>query len=166
MISALIGVFGTILGVGLGWMLNRFTESEKNKPKLCGALEFRNSEDLTPIELRTKTSETGYTIKIYNIGNTPFIVRNVAIYNDKDIIVDCLEIGSEYTYTVFPYQSVTCIIMQQDLSNLEWHLKKIKRKSLNLVIESVDGHTVTCKLDMSIIRMNIDLQEQLYCSMK
>lgn len=145
-------------------ILDRFIESKKNKPKICCALEYRDSEDLIPVEFRNKTSETGYSVKIYNVGNVPIIIENVSIYNNKDIIVGYLEFGTDYSYTLHPYESVLCTVMQQDLDNLEWHISKLKKSTLELHVTSVDGKEVTCSLDLQIIKMNVDLRDRLYGS--
>lgn len=145
-------------------ILDRFIESKKNKPKICCSLEYRHSDDLIPVERRTKTSDTGYSVKIYNVGNVPIIIENVSIYNNKDIIVGYLEFGTDYSYTLHPYESVSCTVMQQDLDNLEWHLGKLKKSTLELNVTSVDGKEVTCSLDLQIIKVNVDLRDRLYGS--
>lgn len=66
--TILAGVF-TIVGTILGWTLNGIRENINRKVKLCFQLQItENKNELTPLESRTKTSESGFGLEIYNIG--------------------------------------------------------------------------------------------------
>ena len=143
--TILAGVF-TIVGTILGWTLNGIRESLNRKVKLCFQLQItENQNELTTLEYRIKTSESGFGLEIYNIGQTPVFIKYVRLYYRKTLIADCLMEDSK----LMPYEKNIYNLMMQDYNAILYHRKKLNIKKCKVAAYDVTGKQVKGELDIS-----------------
>ena len=129
------GVFG-LFGVALGWLINILTERYLRKPKLCFDLQpTSNQDDLIPYEFRTKTSESGYGIEIYNIGKEPIFLSRVRLYYRNTIIVDCFTMNQ----CIMPYEKIVYELTMQDISDIKYHCREHNINQCKIIAYDVSG---------------------------
>lgn len=146
--TILAGIF-TIIGTILGWTLNGIRENLNRKVKLCFQLRItENQNELTPLESRIKTSESGFGVEIYNIGQTPVFIDYVRLYYKKTIIVDCLM----PELRLMPYEKSTYHLMMQDYDAILYHRKRLNIKKCKAIAYDVTGKGVKGELDISWLR--------------
>lgn len=139
------GIF-TIVGTILGWTLNGIRENLNRKVKLCFQLQITGDQnELPPLECRTKTSESGFGLEIYNIGQTPVFIDYVRLYCKKTIIVDC----DMTELRLMPYEKSTYYLMMQDYDAILYHRKRLNIKKCKALAHDVTGKGVKGELDIS-----------------
>lgn len=138
-----------LLGVIIGWMLNEFSTKRREKPKLCFNLISTPDTELTEKKLRTKTSFSDYSIEIYNIGQSPFILESIALVYEKEILVDCPIDGQDNT--IMPYKRLLYTLMEQDANALEHHCRKERFKHCTVCAYDIEGTCYKAKLDVAWI---------------
>lgn len=104
-----------------------------------------NQNELTSLEYRTKTSESGFGLEIYNIGQTPIFIDYIRLYYRKIIITDCFITGLK----LMPYEKNTYNLMMQDYDAILYHRKKLKIKKCKVIAYDVAGKRVKGELDIS-----------------
>ena len=77
--SAILSGFFVIVGTFFGWFLNQLTIMRQDRPRLAFVAEGTPNEELTELELRTKTSSSEWSIRIYNIGRTACFLESFII---------------------------------------------------------------------------------------
>lgn len=143
--TILAGIF-TIVGTILGWTLNGIRENLNRKVKLCFQLQITEDQnELPPLECRTKTSESGFGLEIYNIGQTPVFIDYVRLYYRKTIIVDCFMTELR----LMPYEKSTYNLMMQDYDAILYHCKKLNVKKCKVAAYDVIGKREKGELDIS-----------------
>lgn len=149
LIIALIGVAGTLFIAILGWGLASIQEKQKSKIKLCYALQpSRKEDELIEKEFRTKTSESGYGIQIYNIGHAPFLFELISLRYKKTIITDC--VNTEEMKAIMPYESYVYQLNEQEYEAILYHCKKGGLKECTVTAYDVSGKNGIGKLDLML----------------
>ena len=142
--TVLNGIFA-LVGVVLGWVLNGCSESRRRKPKLCYGLKSTiDQNELTPIENRTKTSESGYGIEIYNNGQEPVFIRHVSLYYKKAVIVDYLMLNR----LIMPHEMVVYEMAMQDYDALRRWQSKYNLKCCKIFAYDVAGKRIKGSIDL------------------
>lgn len=149
--TILTGIF-TIVGTILGWSLNCIRESFYRKVKLCFQLQLvENQNELIPLERRAKTSESGFCLEIYNIGQTPVFINAVTLYHRKTIIVECLTINLR----LMPYQKSNYDLTMQDYDAILYHRKRLKIKKCKVIAYDVAGKKVKGEFGYFVVTRTI-----------
>ena len=139
------GLF-SLLGVFLGWGLNQLTHYLDNKPKLVFIITD-NNDDITPVEVRTKTTPSEYKIEMINIGKVPVILEKISLYHNKKLLVDCFLTDSQRK--ILPNRSKCYTMMEQDKDTLQWHCDKKLFSKCSVIAYCFDGQRITAELDVS-----------------
>jgi hypothetical protein len=156
-IIAIIGGAGALLIAILGWALTHIQEKKRQGIKLCYALQpSRMEDDLIDKEFRTKTSESGYGIQIYNIGNVPFLFEQISLRYKKTIINDCF--NAEEQKTIMPYESYVYQLSEQDYDAILYHCKKSDLKDCDVIACDVSGKKSKGKLDLILPSIQADFR--------
>lgn len=155
-ITAIIGVAGTLLGTILGWMLNCLYERKKSKLQLCFSLQPSNDIDDTPQENKTKYSSSGYCIYCYNIGQTPFLYDNMTLYYKKHTIADCPQ--THDAEVILPYKFYVYELNVQEYRSLLYYCSEYNIKKCRIVAYDVGGQK--CKAQIELILPS--LQASIY----
>lgn len=150
------GLFG-LLGVVIGWILNQMSMTRLSKPQLYFQMCRTPDEDLMEKQSRTKTAASEYSVRIYNMGQKPFILEQFQLVY-KDMIITCF-IG-EKENTVLPYQSVIYTLMEEDADTLKYFCKKYSFEKCKAMAYSVDGKCIISELDISWINLQISIQKR------
>ena len=162
MIDEIIGAAISIVSVIIGIIINRFITLQDRKPKVCCSLTHTPDEEVIEAEARTKTSQTEYSVEIFNLGTQPVIFDIFRIYykrKKQSMIVDCPIL--EDNRVVMPYKSVIYILEQQDLRNLMFWCKKFNFRKCKVLIYCVDGKTIKSKIDLWEIQQRASSEKQL-----
>ena len=156
-ILTLIGVLGTLFGTVLGFILNYLQDSRNKKIKLCFSLQPSNmEEELIDKELRTKTSESGYCIQIYNIGQIPFLFEQISLRYKKSIITDCF--NTDEQKAIMPYQGCYYKLSEQDYDAILHHCKKSNLKECKVIAYDVSGKKGKGKLELILPSIQADFR--------
>lgn len=140
LLKAVSGNFGAILsglfaifGVLLGWLLTLLTTKYQNRIQLTFLGEGTANIELVERELRTKTSLSEYSIKIYNTGKTACFLRSFCITRKRCHLVECYDIDSDYG-AIAPNSSILYTLMQQDASELQRNYSEYYKKPNKLYL--------------------------------
>lgn len=155
-VMAIIGVGGTLLGTVLGWALNCLQDSRSKKLKLCLSLQPGNLDsELMDEDLRTKTSESGYCMQIYNIGQMPFFFEQISLQYKKITIIDCINI--EEQNVILPFKSYIYQLNMQEYNSILYHCKNSKLKECKVIAYDISGKKAKSKLDLTLPAIQVDL---------
>lgn len=151
-IVAFIGLFG----VTLGWCLNLFTDMRKSRPKLFFQMSLVPSDEQIDKELRTKTSDSDYSIEVYNLGEKPFVLESFEItykkfYNLKEKMAIYCSIPKEEC-VILPYHSVEHILKEEDADTLLYFCKLFHFDKCRIVAYGIDGKKAKGDLDVLFIK--------------
>lgn len=146
-INAIITIGSGIFCTILGWVLNCLYQNRFNKVKLSFSLQQASGiEDRIVPEFRTKYSESDYCIKVYNTGNTSYILEQISLQYKKKTITDCVIV--EENQTIAPYGCYTYQLNEQEYDAILWHCKQADLKSCKVVAYDVAGKKTTGSLDL------------------
>ncbi len=151
------GVF-TLGGVVLGCILSEACAARRAKPALCFRLSATPDDELTEVELRTKTSASEYSITIYNYGQKPFILERFELYSKKHLLIDYVLCDDDPT--IMPYQSRSFILDSQQAKAMERHCKNKDIKECTVVTTAMNSKKVRSKMDISWIHMRATFQAE------
>lgn len=149
------GLFA-LLGVFVGWLLNEFSTSRRLKPHLCFKLTNTPTDELIDSDLRTKTSQSEYSIEIFNVGQSPFVLESFGLYHRKKILVDCHILDEKKV--IMPYGSKRYMLSEQELNALEKHCEEKSLKHCKILAWDVEDKTVKAKLDVSWLTLRAELR--------
>lgn len=149
------GVFA-LLGVLAGWILNELSTNRRLKPRLCFKLSNTPDDEISDCELRTKTSSSEYSIEIFNVGQSPFVLESFGLYHRKRILVDCHILDEEKV--VMPYSRKRYVLSEQELNALERHCEEKSLKHCKVLAWDVDGKNIKAKMDVSWITLRAELR--------
>ncbi|MHB8131306.1 MAG: hypothetical protein ACYDEX_20185 [Mobilitalea sp.] len=136
--------------------LNCIQESRNNRIKLCFSLRANGLEDeLIKEELRTKYSESGYCMQIYNIGQIPFLFEHISLQYKKTTIIDC--INTEEQNAILPYKSYFYRLSMQEYDSILYHCKKEKLKECEVVAYDISGKKSKGSLDLILSVIQAEL---------
>lgn len=142
----------SIISVVIGAFLGHFLSNRDKKPKISIVVTYSNGEDVTPIENRTKYSDTEFCIELFNLGSRP-IVLDEFILKNKNKMVPCTLVGKERI--VAPFQSVSYNLNQQELDNII-HWKKVYGTSkCKIIMCMINGEKLKQKMDLSLFNLGL-----------
>jgi len=116
--ALITGVF-TLLGVILGQSFSRYN----NRTRLVFVPEGTPNCELVEKELRTKTSLSEWSVRIYNIGTSPYFPGSFYISYRGNVLVECYGICTE-NKVILPSDSYIYTLMEQDASALQYNFSK------------------------------------------
>lgn len=119
---------------------------ETSGTKLCFSLTT-NGERLEDQSYPTKTSPSGYGIKIFNLGGKPFYLESFSLGYGKNTIMDC--ILSEET-VIPPYQNYEFSLDWQEYDSLRHHCKRAALEKCEVEAYEVGGKTFYGEMDLSL----------------
>lgn len=158
-ITAIIGVVGTLLGTILGWALNCIYERKKSELRLCFSLQPSNDRDDTPPEQKTKYSDSGYCIYCYNIGQTPFFYDNMCLYYKKHTIMDCPQ--SSDAEAIMPYNFYVYELNMQEYKSLLHYCDEYDIKECNIIAYDISGKKCKAKLDLILPSLQASVYQDI-----
>lgn len=157
-----IGIAGTIGGTVLGWWLNKKSSQKEKEPKLCFLLvRSQNEEDLTPRNQRTKYSDSGFGVKIYNLGMTPVIINEFGLYYKDDIVTDGLVVDK----TIVPYEYTIYELSQQEYDNICDYCRNDDMKKCDIVVYDVAEKRIEETMDVEFLNADLKLKDSIYSSL-
>lgn len=125
--SAILSGFFVIIGTFFGWFLNQLTIMRQDRPQLAFVAEGTPNEELTEPELRTKTSSSEWSIRIYNIGRTAYFLESFIIMRKGHTLVECYDVCCD-NGAIAPNSSILYTLMQQDASALQLNYSECYKK--------------------------------------
>lgn len=118
--------------------------NEKQSAKLSFSLTT-NGNQLEDGVYPTKTSPSGYSIKVYNIGEKPFYLETFSLEYAEKTIVDC--VLSEET-AIAPYENYEYELGWQEYDAILYHCKEAGLEKCDVVAYEVGGRTVSGEIDL------------------
>ena len=148
------GLIGTFFGTFLGWFLNEWSASRKERPKLCFQMVGTQESELIEKEYRTKTSPSEYGIEIFNVGRTAVVLDQFSLYYKNETLVDCFLNDTERV--LLPNQKIIYTLMEQEADALQYHCNQKHFEKCDVVAHSLDGKVIKGTLDVPLfaIRSN------------
>jgi len=113
--------------------------NKKKSVKLSFSL-MANGERLEDGVYPTKTSPSGYSIKVFNIGEKPFYLETFRLEYAEKTIVDC--VLSEET-AIAPYENYEYELGWQEYDAILYHCKEADLEKCDVVAYEVGGSTIT-----------------------
>lgn len=114
------GILGLITSL-FEKVLAFFIDRRSKKPKLLFKLVSTTPSELMEKHFRTSTSNSEYTIDVYNLGADPYILERFSLTHRKKLILDYFIDDDDNT--IQPYKHKKYILMEQDADALTWHQK-------------------------------------------
>ena len=118
-----------------------------SKPRLQFAITGARPSELDDRELRTKYSNSDYSIEIYNFGPTPFILDRFTLVHKKGMLIECPV--TEENKTLSQQKNMVYILQEQDAETLRWFCKRDKFKKCKVWAYDITGKCIKAKLDVS-----------------
>ena len=144
------GLF-SLLGVVLGWKLNKLSIENENKPKLAFVISY-NKEVSEPVELRTKTSPSEYIIEMINIGKVPIVLDSISLYFKGTLLIDCFLDDNQRI--IYPNNIKTYLMMEQDRETLQWHCDQKLFSKCDVIAYCFGDTEIKAELDLSYFYAN------------
>lgn len=129
-----------------------------SKPRLQFAITGTRPSELDDKELRTKYSNSDYSIEIYNLGPTPFILDRFTLVHKKGMLVDCFV--TEEDKTLSQQKIMVYILQEQDAETLRWFCKRDKFKKCKVWAYDITGKCIKAKLDVSGITFQAQISAE------
>ncbi len=120
--------------------------NEKHDAKLNFSL-ITNGNQLEDNVYPIKTSPSGYSIKIYNIGEKPFYLKNFNLEYAGKTIVAC--ILSKET-VIAPYKDFEYELKWQEYDDILYYCKKAKLKKCNVSAYEIGGKVLHEEIDLDL----------------
>ncbi|WP_373262060.1 hypothetical protein [Hungatella hathewayi] len=156
--TAIVSIFSTVIGAFLGWFLSYMTENLNNKVRLCFSLQPYNQDDTIESELRTKYSDSGYAIFVYNTGKTPYILSEFQLNTKKTIITECVLTEA---VTIMPYESYIYELNDQDYDSIRFHCGEQNISDCTIFAYDVGEKRCKAKLDLFLPKMQSDFRKDI-----
>ena len=161
-LAILLTIAGTLGGTILGWWLNKKSSQKEKEPRLCYSLvKIQNDKDLIPLNQRTKYSESGFGVKIYNLGLTPVIINEFELYYKNDIVTDGLVVDK----TIMPYENTVYELSQQEYDNICSHCRNDGMKKCDIFADDESEKKNAGMLDVEFLYMELEMQNSVYSSL-
>lgn len=154
-LTAIITSISTIIGAILGWGLGTINERMNNRVKLCFTLQPYDNGDLIEPELRTKTSESGYAIRVHNVGKVPFLLEQISLRIGNRTMVDCI---IDDVKSLVPYDSIVYQLNQQEYDALLYHCKENSISECKVISYDVAKKRCESKLDLFLPKMQSEFR--------
>ena len=129
-----------------------------SKPKLQFTITGTCPSELDDKELRTKYSNSDYSIEIYNLGPTPFILDHFTLVHKKGLLIECPV--TEEDKTLSQQKNMLYILQEQDAETLRWFSKRDKFKKCKVWAYDITGKCIKTKLDVSGITFQAQISAE------
>ena len=129
-----------------------------SKPRLQFAIIGTRPSELDDKELRTKYSNSDYSIEIYNLGPTPFILDRFTLMHKKGMLIECPV--TEEDKTLSQQKNMVYILQEQDAETLHWFCKKNRPKKCKVLAYDIAGKCIKTKLDVSGITFQAQISAE------
>ena len=129
-----------------------------SKPRLQFAITGTRPSELDDKECRTKYSNSDYSIEIYNLGPTPFILDRFTLVHKKGMLIECPV--TEEDKTVSQQKNMVYIMQEQDAETLRWFCKRDKFKKCKVWAYDIIGKRIKTKLDISGITFQAQISAE------
>ena len=129
-----------------------------SKPRLQFAITGTRPSELDNKELRTKYSNSDYSIEIYNLGQTPFILDRYTLVHKKGMLIECPV--TEEDKTLSQQKNMVYILQEQDAETLRWFCKRDKFKKCKAWAYDITGKCIKAKLDVSGITFQAQISAE------
>lgn len=126
-----------------------------SKPRLQFAITGTRPSELDDKELRTKYSNSDYSIEIYNLGPTPFILDQFVLVHKKGLYIQCPV--TEEDKTLSQQKNMVYILQEQDAETLRWFCKRDRFNKCEVWAYDINGKRIKTKLDVSGITFQAQL---------
>ena len=155
------GILGTLLGAFMGWILNEWSTTRKEKPKLCFQLVDNKEYSASDKELHTNTSPSEYGIEIFNLGKEPVFVEHFDIlsqeYKDQLITSCCL---FEENRVILPYHNVVCILNEEELDAIRWHCDQRQFRVCDIIAYTGNHKEVKSELNIELFAIQAKIKAE------
>ena len=156
-LTAIITSVSTIIGAILGWGLGTINERMNNRVKLCFSLQSYDNGDLIEPEYRTKTSESGYAIRVYNVGKVPFLLEQISLRKGSGrTIIDCVVFDVR---PLVPYGSMTYQLSQQEYNTLLYYCKESDISECEAIAFDVTKKKCKGKVDLFLPTLQLEFSK-------
>lgn len=129
-----------------------------SKPRLQFAIIGTRPSELDDKELRTKYSNSDYSIEIYNLGPTPFILDQFDLVHKKGLHITCPV--TEEDKTLSQQKNMVYILQEQDAETLRWFCRRDKFKKCKVWAYDITGKCIKTKLDVSGITFQAQISAE------
>lgn len=129
-----------------------------SKPRLQFAIIGTRPSELDDKEFRTKYSNSDYSIEIYNLGPTPFILDRFTLMHKKGMLIECPV--TEEDKTLSQQKNMVYILQEQDAETLHWFCKKNRPKKCKVLAYDIAGKCIKTKLDVSGITFQAQISAE------
>ena len=129
-----------------------------SKPRLQFAITGTRPSELDDKECRTKYSNSDYSIEIYNLGPTPFILDRFTLVHKKGMLIECPV--TEEDKTLSQQKNMVYILQEQDAETLRWFCKRDKFKKCKVWAYDITGKCIKAKLDVSGITFQAQISAE------
>ena len=146
-----IALVSAVIGAFVGWFLNEWSTSRRERPKLCFHVISTPKDELTEKEYRTNTSASEYAIEILNVGKNVFILDHFSLCYNGQILVDCFMDADKRI--ILPSENVVYTLMEQDADALQYHCNQHHFEECDVIAYSVDGKKVKGKLEIPLFAL-------------
>ncbi len=156
----LAGLFG-LAGVVIGWLLNTITASLQNKPRISSLLIATNPKETVDSTLRTSTSNSDLTLRVFNTGKTPIIIHGIELIGTKlgsvkQTIITSIDCGYD-SVIVQPFDNKDIILSEQDSIALKDYCAKHKKHKYKIICCQPNGKKKIVLFDISGLREQLSL---------
>lgn len=124
-----------------------------SKPRLQFAITGTRPSELDDKELRTKYSNSDYSIEIYNLGPIPFILDRFTLVHKKGMLIECPV--TEEDKTISQQKNMVHILQEQDADTLRWFCKRDRFNKCEVWAYDITGKRIKAKLDVSGITFQV-----------
>ena len=131
--SAILSGFFVIVGTFFGWFLTLLTTKYQDRVQLAFVEEGTPSDELIERELRTKTSSSECSIRIYNVGKSACFLENLYIMRQGHGLVECYDVIGDHG-AIAPNSSMLYTLMQQDADALQYNYSEHYKKPNKLYL--------------------------------
>lgn len=129
-----------------------------SKPRLQFAITGTHPSELDDKEFRTKYSNSDYSIEIYNLGPTPFILDRFTLVHKKGMLIECPV--TEEDKTLSQQKNMVYILQEQDAETLRRFCRRDKFKKCKVWAYDITGKCIKTKLDVSGITFQAQISAE------
>ena len=133
-------------------VLDFFIKRRSGKPRLLFNLGNTTPSELMEKCFRTSTSNSEYTIDVYNLGADPYILERFSLTHGKKLIIDYFIENDDKI--IQPYTHKKYILMEQDADALTWHQKNGKLKKCTVIAFDIQGKRHSTEMDIECLSFN------------
>ena len=142
----------------VGIFVDKLGAASASKSKLQFAITGTRPSELDDKELRTKYSNSDYSIEIYNLGSTPFILDRFTLVHKKGMCIECSV--CEEDKTVSQQKNMVYILQEQDAETLRWFCIRDRFNKCQVWAYDITGKCIKTKLDVSSVTFQAQISAE------